>query len=109
LSARLAYSWRSKALQNVNVNGTNGTDGRHTDAAGNVQTVAWALPTWSDSFGQLDGSVFYNISENLSLGVEAQNLTNAKYRQLMQQSIGMMTRAVFVSGRRYTASLRYSF
>jgi hypothetical protein len=27
----------------------------------------------------------------------------------MQQSIGMMTRAVFVSGRRYTASLRYSF
>jgi TonB-dependent receptor len=109
LSARLAYSWRSKALQNVNVNGTNGTDGRHADAAGNVQTVAWALPTWSDSFGQLDGSVFYNISENLSLGVEAQNLTNAKYRQLMQQSIGMMTRAVFVSGRRYTASLRYSF
>jgi len=27
----------------------------------------------------------------------------------MQQSIGMMTRAVFVSGRRCTASLRYSF
>ena len=29
--------------------------------------------------------------------------------QLMQQSIGMMTRAVFVCGRRYTASLRHSF
>jgi hypothetical protein len=27
----------------------------------------------------------------------------------MQLSIGMMTRAVFVSGRPYTASLRYSF
>jgi TonB-dependent receptor len=109
VSARLAWAWRSKALQNVNVNGTNGTDGRHVDAAGNTQTVAWALPTWSDSYGQLDGSFFYNINEQLSLGVEAQNLTNSKYRQLMQQSIGMMTRAVFVSGRRYTASLRYSF
>ncbi|MFS2028313.1 TonB-dependent receptor [Massilia sp. GER05] len=110
VSARLAWAWRSKALQNVNVNGTNGTDGRRVDpATGTTQTVAWALPTWSDSYGQLDGSFFYNINEQLSLGVEAQNLTNSKYRQLMQQSIGMMTRAVFVSGRRYTASLRYSF
>ena len=96
----------------MNVNGTNGGDGTDTNPASPTfgqHNVAWALPTWSDSYGQLDGSIFYNISENLSLGVEAQNLTNAKYRQLMQQSIGMMTRAVFVSGRRYTASLRYSF
>jgi TonB-dependent receptor len=110
VSARLAYAWRSKALQAVNVTGTNGTDGRYTDqATGGTQTIAWALPTWSDSYGQLDGSFFYNFTENLAGGVEAQNLTNSKYRQLMQQSIGMMTRAVFVSGRRYTASLRYSF
>ena len=112
LSARLAYSWRSKNLQAVNVNGTNGTDGTDTNPASPTvgsRNIAWALPTWADSYGQLDGSVFYNFTENLSLGVEAQNLTNAKYRQLMQQSIGMMTRAVFVSGRRYTASLRYSF
>jgi len=112
VSARLAYSWRSKNLQAVNVNGTNGTDGTDTNPASPTvgsRNIAWALPTWADSYGQLDGSVFYNFTENLSLGVEAQNLTNAKYRQLMQQSIGMMTRAVFVSGRRYTASLRYSF
>ena len=114
LSARLAYAWRSKSLQNVyvNVSGTNGGDGTDTNPDSPTvgqHNVAWALPTWSDSYGQLDGSVFYNISDNLSLGLEAQNLTNAKYRQLMQQSIGMMTRAVFVSGRRYTASLRYSF
>jgi hypothetical protein len=41
--------------------------------------------------------------------VEVQNLTNSTYRQLMQQSIGMTTRAVLVSGRRCTASLRHSF
>ena len=109
VSARLAYSWRSKSLQAVNVNGTNGTDGRFVGANGATQTIAWALPTYADAFGQLDGSFFYNFTDNLSAGVEAQNLTDAKYRQLMQQSIGMMTRQVIVSGRRFTASMRYSF
>jgi iron complex outermembrane receptor protein len=107
-SSRLAYAWRSKALQAVNVNGTNGTDGRYI-ANGTTQSIAWALPTYSDAYGQLDGSFFYNFTENLSAGVEAQNLTNSTYRQLMQQSIGMMTRQAIKSGRRYTASMRYSF
>ncbi|WP_296952934.1 TonB-dependent receptor [uncultured Massilia sp.] len=112
LSARLAWSWRSKYLQAVNVNGTRGTDG--TDTNPNSPTVgqrniAWALPTWADDFGQLDASLFYNFTETLSLGVEAQNLTDAKYKQLMTQGIGDKGRAWFVSGRRYTASLRYAF
>jgi iron complex outermembrane receptor protein len=112
ISAKLAWAWRSKNLQAVNVNGTNGTDGTNSDPSSptfGARNVAWALPTWADSYGQLDGSFFYNFTENLSAGVEAQNLTNAKFRQLMQQSIGLMTRQVVVSGRRYTASLRYSF
>jgi iron complex outermembrane receptor protein len=112
LSARLAWNWRSKSLQAVNVNGTKGSDG--TDTNPNSPTfgqrnVAWALPTWADSYGQLDASVFYNISENLSIGLEAQNLTDSKFRQLMQQSVGMKGRAWFVSGPRYTAQMRYSF
>ncbi|QJE03495.1 TonB-dependent receptor [Massilia forsythiae] len=111
-SARLAWNWRSKNLQGVNVNGTRGTDGTDTNPASSTvgqHNVAWALPTYADSYGQLDASVFYNISENLSLGLEAQNLTDAKYKQLMQQGIGLKGRAWFVSGPRYTASLRYSF
>ena len=112
LSARLAWSWRSKYLQAVNVNGTRGTDGTDTNPASPTRgqrNIAWALPTWADDFGQLDASLFYNFTENLSLGVEAQNLTDAKYKQLMTQGIGDKGRAWFVSGRRYTASLRYSF
>jgi TonB-dependent receptor len=112
LSSRLAWSWRSKNLQAVNVNGTNGGDGTNTNPASPTvgQTnVAWALPTWADSYGQLDGSIFYNFSDNLSIGLEAQNLTNSKFRQLMQQSIGFKGRAWFVSGPRYTAQMRYSF
>jgi outer membrane receptor protein involved in Fe transport len=53
--------------------------------------------------------VFYNFTDRLALGVEAQNLTDSKQRQLMQQGIGFKGRAWFVSGPRYTAKLRYSF
>ncbi|TWI67769.1 TonB-dependent receptor [Pseudoduganella lurida] len=111
-SSRLAWSWRSKNLQGVNVNGTRGGDGRDTNPASPTvgqNVVAWALPTWADDYGQLDASLSYQINERTSLGIEAQNLTDSKYKQLMQQGIGMMGRAWFVSGPRYTAQLRYSF
>jgi len=112
VSSRLAYSWRSKSLQSVNANGTNGSDGTNTDPGSpdfGKTNVVWGLPTWADDYGQLDASVFYKISDNLSFGLEAQNITNAKYKQLMDQHIGTKGRAWFVSGPRYTAQLRYNF
>jgi len=105
ISARLAYSWRSKYLQGVKVNGTNGGNG--LDASGNA--VSWALPTWNDSYGQLDGGVTYKVNDQLSVSLEGQNLNSAINRQLMQQHIGMMTRAVFYTGPRYVARMSYSF
>lgn len=111
-SARVAYNWRSKYLQGVNVNGTDGTDGFTTDPNSPLygsSSFAWGLPTWADDYGQLDVSGFYKINKRLTLGVEAQNVNNAMYKQLMQQHIGMMTRAWFVSGPRYTVQLRYTF
>ncbi|MGW8391467.1 TonB-dependent receptor plug domain-containing protein [Pseudoduganella sp. HUAS MS19] len=44
-----------------------------------------------------------------NIGLEGTNLTDAKYRQLMQQHTGMMGRAWFVSGPRYSMKMRYSF
>lgn len=111
-SARMAYSWRSKNLQAVNVNGTNGGDGTDTNPASPTfgqHVVRWALPTWADSYGTLDASVFYQATEKLSIGLEGTNLTDSKYRQLMQQHTGMMGRAWFVSGPRYSIKMRYSF
>jgi iron complex outermembrane receptor protein len=111
-SARLAYSWRGKSLQAVNVNGTQGSDGTDTNPASPTygqHNVVWGLPTYAGAYGQLDASIFYKISENLMFGLEAQNITDAKYTQLMDQSIGSKGRAWFVSGPRYTAQLRYSF
>ncbi|HEY8878495.1 MAG TPA: TonB-dependent receptor [Roseateles sp.] len=106
VSARLAYSWRSRYLQGVNVNGTNGGDGQLPNAGGGV---AWALPTWSDAYGQLDAGITYRFSDNFSLSLEGQNLNNALARQLMQQHIGYMTRGVNYTGRRYSVQASYSF
>ncbi|MBL8277426.1 MAG: TonB-dependent receptor [Pelomonas sp.] len=104
-SARVAYSWRSKYLQGVNVNGTNGGDGR----LANGTSVAWALPTWSDSYGQIDAGINYKVTDNFSVSLEGQNLNNALARQLMQQQIGFMTRGVNYTGRRYSVQASYSF
>jgi iron complex outermembrane recepter protein len=112
LSARMAYNWRSKYLQAVNVNGTNGGDGTDTNPTSSTfgqHNVGWALPTWAGDYGTLDASVFYKLSDNLTLGLEGTNLTDSKYTQLMQQHIGMMGRAWFVSGPTYSARLMYKF
>ncbi len=106
VSARVAYSWRSKYLQGVNVNGTNGGDGQLPNAGGGV---AWALPTWSDAYGQVDAGITYRVNDHFSLSLEGQNLNNALARQLMQQHIGYMTRGVNYTGRRYTVQASYSF
>ncbi|WP_374562266.1 TonB-dependent receptor [Ideonella sp.] len=112
VSARVAYSWRSKYLQAVNANGTNGGDGTDTnpDSPTNGQhNVAWALPTWQDAYGQVDAGVSYKWSDNLQIGLEGQNLTDSTNKQLMQQHIGMMGRAWNANGPRYTVTLRYAF
>jgi hypothetical protein len=113
LSARLAYSWRSRYLQAINVNGTQGTDGLVTDPNSpnlGQRNVAWGLPVWAESYGQLDAGVSYKLfNDQLSLGLEAQNLNSARQRQLMQQHIGYMTRGLFYTGPRYVVTARYTF
>lgn len=105
ISARLAYSWRSRYLQGVNVNGTNGGDGR----LANGTSVAWALPTWQSSYGQLDGGVTYRVNDHFSVSLEGQNLSNSLPRQLMQQQIGFMTRSVEYTGRRYSVQASFTY
>ena len=111
-SARLAYSWRSKNLMGTNNNGTQGGDGLDTNPASPTfgqRNIAWGLPIWADDYGQLDGGVSYKFNENLRIDLQAQNLTDAKYRQLMTQHIGDKGRAWFVTGPRYSVRLGVSF
>jgi TonB-dependent receptor len=113
VSARLAYSWRSKYLQAINAYGTNGGDGIDANPAspkfGQQYSVQYALPTWGGAYGQLDASLQYKFTDNLTLSVQATNLTNALFKQYMQQGTGLMERGAFYTGRRYSVRLGYSF
>jgi outer membrane receptor protein involved in Fe transport len=112
LSSRLAWSWRSRNLQGVNVNGTKGADGTDSNPASPTfgeHNMPWGLPTWADSYGQLDASIAYKVTDGLTISLEAQNLLDSDVRQLMQQEIGMRDRTWSLSGPRYTAQMRYAF
>lgn len=59
ISARLAYNWRSKYLL--------------TTSAANLNA-----PVWFEDFGQLDGSLSYQINKNVKVGIQATNLLNSR-------------------------------
>src|SRR5690348_18490966 len=59
ISARLAYNWRERYLL--------------TTSAANIQR-----PVWSENYGQLDGSVFYSVTTNVKVGVQATNVLNTR-------------------------------
>lgn len=106
ISARLAWSWRDEYLMSIGPNGFNGTDG----GVGTNQSVAWKLPVWSDATGQLDGSIFYDINDNFTIGLEANNLTNEQTRTIMKQNgAGDHYASYFVNDTRYALTLRASF
>ena len=116
LSTRLAYNWRSRYLVAVNTWGSRGNNGLTVNPASPAYLVpttnndqAYGLPLWQDSYGQLDGSVFYDFTPKFRVGLEAQNLNNAKTRQVMEQHAGMFTRQLFMSGPRYVIQAQYSF
>lgn len=97
---RFAYNWRSEYLLAVGPNGYNGGDGG----------IAWKLPVYSDDYGQLDGSIFYRISDKVQIGLEMNNLNNAEQRTIMQQNdAGRHVTSWFVNDRRYAATIRFTF
>lgn len=59
LSARLAWNWREQYLL--------------TTSAANINA-----PVWSEDYGQLDGSVFFDLTDNVKLGVQGTNLTQER-------------------------------
>jgi TonB-dependent receptor len=116
IQTRLAYNWRSRFLLGVNNYGTNGTDA--LDLNPNSPTYgthngdnnqAYGLPLWQEAYGQLDGSIFYQVTPKFRIGLEAQNLTNSMVKQTMEQHVGMLGHAWFVTGPRYSVKASYDF
>jgi TonB-dependent receptor len=59
VSARLAYNWRERYLLTTSASGVE-------------------RPVWFDDYGQLDGSVFYGVTDSIKVGVQGTNLLNTR-------------------------------
>jgi TonB-dependent receptor len=93
LSARAAYNWRSKFLQTPR------------------DVIFPFSPIYGESTGQLDASVFFSVTDNLKLGVQAVNLLDEVTRtsQVVDFDGTRATRSAFRNDRRYTVLARFDF
>jgi TonB-dependent receptor len=87
-SVRLAYNWRGQFLQTVAENNR-------------------PNPGYVEPYGQVDLSVGYNVNPNLSLSLEAINLTDATQRT--HGRTDMQVLRVTTGGPRYMLGARYKF
>jgi TonB-dependent receptor len=88
MSARIAYNWRDKFLSST------------TDGAGNN-------PVYTAPYGQLDMTLGYKLTKQLSLQADFINLNDGYIRQYGRTE--EMLVAVTQTGRRYQVGARYRF
>ena len=92
-SARAAYNWRSDFLQTP-------------------RDVIWPFsPIYGESTGQLDASIFYDITDKIKIGVQGVNLLDevTQTSQLVDFDGTKATRSAFRNDRRYTFLVRFDF
>ncbi len=97
ISARAAYNWRSDYLITAR------------------DVIFPFTPTMGKATGQLDGSIFYNVSDNWKVGVQAVNLlneitkTNAVLSINSDGSLFEAPRSWFMNDRRFSFIARATF
>lgn len=93
VSARLAYNWRSDYLLTAR------------------DVIAPFRPIYNESAGFLDGSIFYNINDDIKVGIQGVNLLDTVTETTMQiDDQGTRTgRSWFVNDRRFSLVVRANF
>ena len=93
ISARAAYNWRSDFLQTPR------------------DVIFPFSPIYGESTGQLDASIFYDLTDNVKIGVQGVNLLDEVTRtsQVIDYSGTRATRSAFRNDRRYTFLVRFSY
>jgi TonB-dependent receptor len=93
LSFRLAYNWRSDFLQTPR------------------DVIFPFSPIYGESTGQLDGSIFFSVTDNIKLGVQGVNLLDevTQTSQVIDFNGTRATRSAFRNDRRYTFIARFDF
>ncbi|NCP66513.1 MAG: TonB-dependent receptor [Paraglaciecola sp.] len=91
-SARIAYNWRSRYLLTT-------------------RDVISKAPLWNEDRGQLDGSIFYKINDNITVGIQGTNLTNTQTRTTMLLNNDYLEsgRSWFIADRRIALVARGNF
>lgn len=94
-AARLAYSWRSRYLQTA-------------------YDCCVSVPIWTESTGQLDGSIKYSLNDNIDIAFQVSNLLNEQTvltQQVTDSSDGglRLPNAWFQNDRRFTLGLRLKY
>lgn len=95
IAARIAYNWRSAYMITA-------------------VDCCVAVPIWNAAYGQLDASIKYKFSDNLTVALQASNLLNEKTKltqQIEDSSAGgqKMPNAWFQNDVRYTLGLRLTY
>ena len=98
-SARLSYSWRSKAINDSGA----GATFSFPDQYGNQKTYE----IFSSAYGQLDGQLGYDVNSNFGLTFSAQNITKAAQHSYMQWTNEPFT--YFNSGRRLFFGAKFKY
>jgi TonB-dependent receptor len=102
ISARLAYSWRSKYLIAI---GPNGYNPDYPDWSGKA-----SIPIYNDDYGQLDASIGYTFLDNYTVTFEVSNLLKEKTVGVMDQTLaGDHVAYSYAQDSRYALGFRAKF
>lgn len=102
-SARLAYSWRSDYLISW---GGNGFDPDFNDGLGGKARI----PVYNDDYGQLDASIGYDITDNITITAEASNLLQENTVGIIDQNdAGDHVTYSYAQDARYAIGIRAKF
>lgn len=112
VSARAAYSWRTKYLQSTTSNGLTPTYSYYaTPGQGNGTSTVISLPQYGDTYGQLEAGVRFKITENFSYSIQGTNLLNSTVRTLQGAYPGgaLRGRSWFQTDRRLAVGISLAF
>lgn len=92
-AVRLAYAWRSEFLITPR------------------DVIVPFAPIMNEATGQLDGSAFYSVNDNVKIGIQAVNLTDEVTRtsQVLNNDLLRTGRSWFINDRRFTFIVRATF
>ncbi|MET0308139.1 MAG: TonB-dependent receptor [Sphingomonas sp.] len=93
LELRAAYTWRSRYLLTTR------------------DVIVPFAPVFNEASGQLDASVFYQVTPNIRVGVQGVNLLNGTLEttQVINNDLVRRPRSWFTNDRRFTFSVRARF